>query len=477
MTASPWANPAGGYGGSVTNLLIILVVWRFATRLTRRLSFEGSRGKTAEPRLYGTERVKLEAWQRGHGKETPPKTSGTSVEETPRASHSDDNPMVPVARLAAAGILAFALGEPFLLSGPPIVGERALGAMIVFLLATGVVLAAGSGLGTLRRVRSLRGQASLGTIPGRIAAAGLVMVLLLAVALALPGFEYQGTGVLRPAAPASGVDSEDSSTFADQDTDGEPAQDNAEQERGSSGDQQRQERQQDTERSSEQARGFSKAASSLVGQLAELGKWLRWALILLAALLALWGLWQFLSHLNLGSARHWLSSVLGQLFRGLQAGLAWLWRSPDKPREVRRIDPFANWRALGMLEPREAVVAAYGRLLATFEVLEPSARRHMSFWPRCPFGSSASPSRPRISPSSTSRSPTAAPSPATRTATRPWRHWKRSKREPRLRTMPADRRSRSRASLRRYGGAHRRLERAGAPAERRQHNRPDRLRP
>ncbi len=357
MTVSPWADPSGGFGDSLANLLIILVVWRFATRLTHRLSFEGSRDQGDEPRLYGTERLRLEQWRRERGE--APKEA-----EEP-AGDDGGNPVVPVARLAAAGLLAFALGEPFLLAGPPAAGERALGAMIVFLLAAGMVLAAGAGLGTLRRVRSLGGQASLGMLPGRIASAGMVIVLLSALALAMPGIEIRGTGALRPAAPDDGTEGGDSGQARDEGSGSEqPAEANQRRDNAPGND-----RKQTAEQPTDQrSRGLSKAATYFVGRLAELGKWLRYAVVVMAMLLALWGLWWLLHHL--GSTRQWLTSELGRLLRRLLAGLGGLFRRSEKQRRKRRIDPFADWQALHQLEPREAVVAAYGRLLAAFELLE-----------------------------------------------------------------------------------------------------------
>ncbi len=370
MTLSPWANPSGGLAEPVANLVIILVVWRFATRLTERLSFEGLGKADRKPRLYGVERLRLEQWQREHD----PTSSGSGVEGDDGAG----DPVVPVARLVAVGLVVFALGEPFLLAAPPAVGERALGAMIVFLLAAGTVLAAGAGLGALQRVRSLGGEASLGMLPGRIASAGVVMVLLLALALAMPGFEYQGSGALRrPAAEDGAPGDGDPSEQADEAEEaGEAEQPPGDRQRGdeSSSDGERHESE-----SADRSPGRSGTSLSMIGQLAELGKWLRLLMIAVAAILALWGVWRLLS--RLGAARRWLAASLGSLLRRLRAGLGDLYRRlragfasffgrrrPAHP--ARRIEPFADWDALRRLPPRQAVVAAYGRLLAAFELLE-----------------------------------------------------------------------------------------------------------
>ncbi len=350
MTVSPWANPAGGFAGTMANLLIVLAVWRFATRLTRGLSLEGGLGKEPEPRLFGLERRQLEEWHRARGEGRPaPRGAGDPKKD------AGGNPGAPVARLAALGLLAFALGEPFLLSGPPATGERALGTMIVFLLAAGVVLAAGSGLGTLHRVRSLGGQGSLATLPGRIASAAMAMVLLLAIALAMPGIEVRGTGERRSQPVETGREGGEDRGATEEPSgtaDSRPAEDSS--------------------------RGFSRAAVSVVRQLAELGKWVRYLVVLAAAVLALWGLWRLLH--QPGSTRRWLIAALGDLFRRLFAGVRGLFPRRTKKNPAPRRDPFADWDTLRQLEPREAVLAAYGRLLAVFEQLQhPRPERHTPY--------------------------------------------------------------------------------------------------
>ncbi len=363
MTVSPWANPTGSLPGTLANFLIILAVWRYASRLTRGLSFEGRRARKPEARLYGVERLRMEQWRQEHG-EKPGEARSTRPATV-------ESPGAPVARLAAAGILAFALGEPFLLAGPPAAGERALGAMIVFLLAAGVVLAAGSGLGTLRRVRALGGQASLGSVPGRIATAGLAMIALLALALAMPGLEVRGTGALRPSTPDEGVEAGGTETEDQRATGDETGErkESADQRRETEGRQQAEDQRRDSNQSREPPRGFSKAASSLVGMLAELGRWLRYVVLFLGALLALWGLWRLLPHL--GGLRRGLTAGLGRFFRRLLAGLRGVFRrrrAGGSP--ARRGDPFTDLESLRRLEPREAVLAAYGRLLLAFELLD-----------------------------------------------------------------------------------------------------------
>ena len=214
----------------------------------------------------------------------------------------------------------------------------------------------------------------LGQLPGRIAVAFVVMLLLLALGLAMPGIEYQGSGALRPAAPASGVEGDDSDQFEVEGEDSpQPMTDETGAEQPPQAEQRHNEssgekKRRDSETSSERNEGRSPATPSLIGQLAELGKWLRYAVIIVIALLALWCLWWLLNHLS--RARLWLSAKVGRFLRQIWAGFRGLFRRREKERRGRPIDPFADLDALRQQPPREAVVAAYSRLLAAFELLE-----------------------------------------------------------------------------------------------------------
>jgi hypothetical protein len=107
MLSEPWESHPIGFGEKLANLLIVAAVWRFATKVTQGLSPEVGRPSWTGLRLYGVERIRVEAWQREKAKETgiePPKTE-------PKAE-IPPNPAVSVARLAALALIAFALGEP-----------------------------------------------------------------------------------------------------------------------------------------------------------------------------------------------------------------------------------------------------------------------------------------------------------------------------------------------------------------------------
>jgi hypothetical protein len=99
-----------------------------------------------------------------------------------------------VARLAVIALLAFALGEPVILAGKPEAGMRAIAAVVVFLLATGVVMSAGSAIHLFRRTKKSGGNLTPGIVPTRIFIAFMLLVVVLSVSLAVPGISYRGSG-------------------------------------------------------------------------------------------------------------------------------------------------------------------------------------------------------------------------------------------------------------------------------------------
>lgn len=336
LVASPWAPQETDLVGSVLTGLIILLVWRFATRLTDALALDerpsGRRART--PRLYGAARLRHEAWQRARG-ETPRPPEDARLQHS-RASRS-------VARLAALGLLLFALGEPFLLAGPPEAGLRALAAMVVFLLAAGMVLASGSATGTYQLVRAREGRASIGVVPARVIAAAAVMVALIALAAAFPGVHYRGTGLLQPETPASGVEREDGAETSEPDPADAPET--------------------ETERSSQASGGgMGQAASGLLSFFIALGKWL-W--IPFAILIAILGAIQLGRVLQRGGWK-----PLGRRLSRFLARLGSILPRRKPAAEQRPVeDPLAGCEALEYLEPDVAIVEAYRRLQVFFSQL------------------------------------------------------------------------------------------------------------
>jgi len=345
---------ASGAASFVPNVLLIAAVWRFATGVTGALSLEGEidaiplpRG----PRLYGLERLRFEAfrkqkeekgivWGRNLMRERKPVTHG--------------NPVVAVARLAALALLVFAIGEPFLLRAAPEVAERALADVIVFLFATALVLAAGSAAGTLRHTLSVGGRASAGVLPARLALAAVLSVLVLATALALPGVHFRGQGELRrttsPGAtnPGEGQSDGRQSPNAKSNSQDAPPGGN----RGETG---------IAPQPQPQPKGSGQLSPvpgvvPLVNVLGVLGKLLLIPLVLGILLLALFAIRSFRPTFPtwrdlLARLRDWLRIRLPQ----------------PKPRSVPREDPFENLWTLNSLPPRDAVLAAYRRLLLALD--------------------------------------------------------------------------------------------------------------
>lgn len=197
MLVAPWEEHSASAGERLANLLIIAAVWRFATGVTRGLSPEADRPSRPGLRHYGLERLRVEAWQRRREVETGlPGPLLSLRQEKPRPV--PPNPSAAVARLAGLALLAFALGEPVLLNAAPQTGVRAQAAVVVFLFATGVVLAAGSALDTLRRAERAGAQVAAGVVPRRLALAGALLMVVLIASLAMPGVHFQGSGRLRP---------------------------------------------------------------------------------------------------------------------------------------------------------------------------------------------------------------------------------------------------------------------------------------
>ncbi|MCP5052823.1 MAG: hypothetical protein GY940_36985, partial [bacterium] len=197
---------SGGGAGTLANILVVIVVWRFATSVANSLQVEEEEKLKDENYLYGVERLEhLEIERKyslGRNRYTAQEKNkdkpGNKKKKKKRFFSMDldahGNPSKSVGRLSVMAVIAFALGEPVLLSGPPEAGERALAAVIVFLLAAGVVLAAGSAAGTYRHSIDSGGKASLNIVPAKIVIAILLLVMVLAAGLTVPGIKYRGSG-------------------------------------------------------------------------------------------------------------------------------------------------------------------------------------------------------------------------------------------------------------------------------------------
>jgi hypothetical protein len=331
----------------VPNLLIIAAVWRFAKGITEALSLEEEMyAPRRERRLYGVERLRFEKFRLKRQEEKGP-AWGTLWNVGRKRADAHGNPVAAVARLAVLALFVFALGEPFLLRTDPEVGRRALTDVIVFLFSTGVVLAAGSAAGTLRHALQAGGRVSPGVLPVRIALAAVLCVSVLAAALTLPGVHFQGQGTLR-------------ATNEEGETGPGDNQSNGRQSSGARSD--TKDAAPSGGRLSVPKRQISDTGAplpvpgTLVSLLSVLGKLLLIPLvlgILLAAFLAL-------RHLR-PSLPRW-NSLLDRLRAWLRGR-----RPTPKPRPAPRTDPFAGLHTLATLPPRDAVLAAYGRLLLALD--------------------------------------------------------------------------------------------------------------
>jgi hypothetical protein len=354
MLVAPWEDHSASAGERLANLLIIAAVWRLATGVTRGLSPEAGRPAGQGLRLYGLERLRIQAWQRQKAEETgaPP----PSVE--PPAPPIPANPAMAVARLAALALVAFALGEPVLLGAAPQTGVRALAAVVVFLFATGIVLAAGSALDALRRAEWAGGDVSPGLVPGRVALAGALLAVVLAAALAMPGLHFQGSGRLQsPMAHGQGAERDRGAQEGDQ---GEGARRNPSDEEGRRGSESNPQQGRDA---GDRPAELTGPAADLIGMLTAAGKWLLLPLVLILALAGLWALARLLPRLTAWGGRmaeRWrhLLNRLWELFDGFHPARLTGWTGGD---------PLANLEKLALLPPREAVLAAYHRFLALLE--------------------------------------------------------------------------------------------------------------
>lgn len=353
MLLAPWDTGKPRLEERLANLLIVAIVWRFATHVTRGLSPESGERIAHTTAFYGLDRLTLEAWQQQRAAEAgvAPRPLVKPPPPIPK------NPAASVARLAGVALAAFALGEPVLLRAAPQTGMRALAAVIVFLFSTGLVMAAGSSMDTLRRVERAGGRTDPSFLPRRLAFSAGFLILLLAAGLGVPGLEFQGSGLLRPPrAPGQGE-----------------AQDRGYQ-RGDQTEQLSPEGAPDQAGQGELAApgppdnplgaigGITGPAASLLRILAGIGKVLIVPLVL--ALLAM-GIWKLVRLWpGLGD---WRGRLKARWRSFLQKITAWfLW---SREKKSRGPDPLAELEELDGLPPRESVLAAYQRFLLLLDRL------------------------------------------------------------------------------------------------------------
>ncbi len=232
---------------------------------------------------------------------------------------------------------------------------RALAAVIVFLFSTGVVMAAGSSMDTLRRIERAGGRTDPSFLPRRLAFAAGFLALLLAAGLGLPGLEFQGSGLLRPPkAPGKGEAQDRGYQRSDQTEQIAPegAPDQAAQ--GELG--------VPASSPSNGIGGLTGPAASLLRTLTGIGKLLIVPLVLVFLAVGIWKLirlWPGLGDWRLRLRDRWRSF--------LQKVTAWLTWSKEEKRQGP--GPFARLEELDSLPPRESVLAAYQRFLLLLDRL------------------------------------------------------------------------------------------------------------
>ncbi len=394
---SPW-DPNAGLGSAILNSLIVFVVWRFATWVTQALGREGERPDPPRKRLYGVERLELESWKREQEGNLPSwdaeafEKSRRRAKEPPqkkKTSQADahGNASAGVARLALVAVVGFAVAEPILMAGPDWVGVRALAAVVVFLIGTGMVLAASSAIGSLRVVRSQGGQVSEGVVPLRLLVAAVSVLVAIALMLAVPGVTYRGRGELQPesvkidaegAIPEEALDAEGSGREPGGEEGETEGQGDEEGSRGRPGEQGRaaDHGEGGDGPQKEQGKGLPQAATSFLGCLVILGK-LLWIPFVLALLVGAFILLRRLAPFLKGQLKG-LSGWRRRLLE-LLAALARPRRRGAREAGAKKLVP-ADPSFLAGLAPRDAVVRTYLHLLELFAYLGyPRPERHTPY--------------------------------------------------------------------------------------------------
>ncbi len=364
---------SGGMKATLVNIVVIFIVWRFATSVTNNLDIEEDEEpvtKKYEHRFYGVERLKHEEIER-QLELNPDRYVPMKIEEKKKkkkgffgkwlqGADAHGNPARSVARLAMLAVLVFALGESIILAGPPEVGKRALTAVIVFLFCTGIVLAAASSTGTYRHTRKLGGKASIGMVPIKITIAVLLLVMILAVGLTVPGIRYEGSGLIQPkkfVGPGGSIKGKEESRSQSVDRESKQSRKDKDSPTGKEG-----EKSQDQDPGDQS--GSQSGSGSIMDVFTSIGKLLLIPLVLVFIVLVIYGLvklWPALKNWRMG-----LMDRIRKLLEKLKSLLK-LRRSGRDSEALDQIDPLAGVSTIHTLPPREAILKAYFCLLGFFE--------------------------------------------------------------------------------------------------------------
>ncbi|MCP4220716.1 MAG: DUF4129 domain-containing protein [bacterium] len=333
----------------LVDMLVILVIWRFATSLTSRINLPYGEPEKEEHRLYGLERIHHEEVERKHnltpggitGKE---KAKKNRKRPSKKSADAHGNPAGSVSRLVMLALVSFAVGEPFLLSAAPEIGERALVSVMVFILSSAVVLAGSSVVGTYKYTLRQGGKASSGMLPIRIAIAFLVALIVASAALTLPGIKFRGSGIKKETAhKAKGNikgDEDNKSDMEKEGVKGKKAKSDSQKEPGEDG----------------------SAPKSFLGMLSRLGKFLLIPFLVLAAFVFLYFLVKLRPNLK-------LKAGLGERLQRLLDRLKSLFRFKGRggKSRLKKVDPVKMMAGLEQMGSRDAVLRAYACFLAFLE--------------------------------------------------------------------------------------------------------------
>ena len=376
MAMSPWEPPQTQIWGPLFNGVVLYITWRFASRLMHDLSADLDETTRRRRRLFGLERQALETVRRQQAADVKASYRRPVYSNRDRTTSDSEAALRSIARLTWTGLVIFALGEPILRLAEPGLGGKALGAMVAFLIAAGVLLAAASVAAQQRRLQRLHASAPWTLVTGRVATALLMTVLALAVVLQFPAVHVEGTGHLDP-------DVRHGRSGALGDEPGrepgphEPEAEVSESaEEGSGGRSSRSESGQGSESGGDTSNRSAPASMSLglVSSLAGLGAFLRWPLLALVAIFLVVAAVRWIGRQNRpGSA---LLDLCRNVLGRMAATVAGLWnrigglvfrrRRTTAGTNREGGDPFAAMGDLRQLDPRPAVVGAYAVLQAAF---------------------------------------------------------------------------------------------------------------
>ncbi|MCP4149214.1 MAG: hypothetical protein GY757_15815, partial [bacterium] len=362
----------------------VAAVWRFATSVTNNMNLEVEDSNKDENRLYGVERLKHEEVERKFNL-TPGGLAAQSRRMTEKRKQAaskkrkQGNASAAVARLVVIAIIIFAMGEPVILSAPADIGRRAMGAVIVFLLAAGIVLAAASALGTYRRMVKGGGKASLNMVPIKITVGVILLTVLMAVSLSLPGIKYTGSGdAVEGTGQASGnISGKESNKSTSESPDGEGDEESASED----GDRHYKDASEESESEYEDSKELrdaykkkskppdskdsssSESSRSIFDMFASLGKLLIYPVVLIFIFVIIYAL------VKLGPALKGKGFGFADRLRDMLNRLRSLFRrgQEGKGRSRRVADPLKLLALIHGLPPREAVLTAYDCFVAFLE--------------------------------------------------------------------------------------------------------------